>query len=160
MKPYRHMKEKQLRQLGKMLTPNYTNRRVAVWDPHKLHWSFDPEQAQTNGEVRFTKKGKLGKRRKKRKPIERERKPRVVKQREQKVRTFKVGDYVLFNPQREDAPTCVDGVVTKVRPAFDRQRQEFGYRVTVQQTGSPLTWTVPHPGVPIRKVNNKKGGKQ
>jgi hypothetical protein len=72
------------------------------------------------------------------------------------VRSFKVGDYVLFNPQREGLPTCVDGVVKKVRPVYDRRSQEFVYRLSIQQTDSPFKWTVRHPGVPIRKVTNNK----
>lgn len=150
---YRNMTDAELRRLGKIPTPNYTGRRVAVWTPHKS-WAFDETQ-NGNGQVRFTKRGALGKRRKKRVKVEKEKQPRVVKQREQKVRSFKVGDYVLFNPQREDAPTCVDGVVRKVRPIYDRRAQEFAYRLTIEQTGALVRWTVRHPGVPIRRVVRK-----
>jgi hypothetical protein len=147
------MEEKQLRKLGKLMSPNYAGRRVARWDPNASHWSYDP--AQHNGEVYFTKRGKLGKRRKKRRVIERERKPRAVKQRVAKLIEFKVGDYVLFNPNAEGHPTCVDGTITRIKRCYDRRAQEFIERFTIEQADGAYKWSVTYPGTPIKKVKVK-----
>ena len=116
---------------------------------HKNHWSFD--DTQENGEVRFkAKRGRPSKVRKQKRVTLREPKPKAIRQRKQRVIAFRVGDYVMFNPEREGHPLCVDGTVTRVHRCYDKRTQEFIQRVSISETPPrPFTWTVRYPGVAI-----------
>lgn len=128
----------------------------------RKHWSYDTAQIAGLGKVKV----KPAKPRVKRKRVspkllngrvllgERRKRTRKAAPRRLSKRLidFRKGDYVLFNPEREGYPVCIDGTVLKVRRCFDRRREEFIVKLRVEQTGTGIVWTLRHPGVAIRKV--------
>jgi hypothetical protein len=152
---YSYRSEEALRKLGRVVSPKIFGAAKPWSALRPAHWSFD--ESQSNGSLKFKpRKRKPGRPRKvkrvSRYPVEPKPKVKRVKEPSNRLINFREGDYVLFNPEREGYPTCIDGTVTRVRRCYDRRAQEFIVRLSIKQYDQPITWSVRYPGVPIRKV--------